>query len=287
MSIAGQVKTRVQAGLSAVGRIPALVPILFDDRVQRVLRKLPGSGSLYGDGLQRRHPFDRANGTDTSGSVLVEQMRIAHDHPAFATTVAYGGSQPSVIRAAIRALPSVDRATFIDLGCGKGRPLLVATEFPFRDIVGVELAEDLAQIARANAAAIAARHPERKRARIEVGDAGAFPLPPGDLVLFMYYPFRSAMTARIVSALERAIDQEPRAVYVIYVNPIDFALFDASPRLIRRWAHKVPHAREEVGYAPESDDTVVIWQGGTAPPPLEPANGRIVAPPDSRAQLVD
>jgi len=105
--------------------------------------------------------------------------------------------------------------------------------------------------------------------------------------MFMYYPFRSAMTARIVSKIESAIDQERRAVYVIYVNPIDFALFDASPRLIRRWARKVAHAPEEIGYAPEADDTVVIWQGGTAPPPLEAANGRIVGPPDSRAQLVD
>jgi hypothetical protein len=34
---------------------------------------------------------------------------------------------------------SVDLCTFLDLGCGKGRALLVASELPFRDIMGVEL----------------------------------------------------------------------------------------------------------------------------------------------------
>lgn len=286
MSITGRVRDRVRGGLSAVGQIPALVPILFDDRVRRVLSRLPGAGSLYGIGFHRRHPFDRANGTDTSGQVLPEEMNIRPDHPAWPHTVAYGGSQPSVIRAALRALPDLSGATFVDLGCGKGRPLLVATEFPFRDIVGVELSEELARIARANAALIAARHPDRPRARVEVADAATFPLPAGDLVLFLFFPFRAAITTQIVAAIERALEQPRRAVYVIYVNPIDGALFDASPKLARRWARTVVHARDERGYSPEPDDPVVIWQGGTAPPPPEPAGARIVTTPGQRARLV-
>jgi SAM-dependent methyltransferase len=286
MSIQGQVRDRIKAGLSAVGQIPALVPILFDDRVRRVLGRLPGAGSLYGIGFHRRHPFDVANGTDTSGQVLVEEMSIRPDHPAFPHTVAYGGSQPSVIRTAINALPGVAGATFIDFGTGKGRPLLVATEFPFRDIVGVELSGELAGIARANAAIIAARHPQRTRARVEIGDAGTFPLPAGDLVLFFFFPFRAAVTAQIVASIERALEQERRAIYVIFVNPIDGALFDASPKLLRRWARTVVHAREERGYSPEGDDLVIIWQGGAAPPPTERADAQFVAPPGQRARLV-
>ena len=245
LRIVQRVRDKVRAGLTAVGSIPALVPILFDDRVRGILMQLPGAGSLYGDGWHRRHPFDRQNGTDTSGTVLVESIRGAGDHPAFEHAITYAGSQPSVIRAALNALPGVTAARFIDLGCGKGRALLVATEFPFRDIVGVELAEPLARIARANATAFAVRHPNRPRVSVEVADATSFPFPPGDLVIFMFHPFRAAAMSKVVAAVERAIDAEPRAVYVVYDNPIDWALFDASPRLLRRWTRMVPHSRQD------------------------------------------
>ncbi len=60
----------------------------------------------------------------------------------------YIGSQPSIMRRALSALGPVERYDFLDLGCGKGRALIVAAEFPFRAITGVELSPALAAIAR-------------------------------------------------------------------------------------------------------------------------------------------
>ncbi|HSS38156.1 MAG TPA: hypothetical protein VLT58_05250 [Polyangia bacterium] len=105
--IPGRLRVRLQAGLAAVGRVPALVPILFDDRVRVFLRRLPGAGSLYGDGWQRQHPFDRANHTDTSGSVSLAEMPETKDHPAVGHASLYGGSQPSAVRAALDKLPDI------------------------------------------------------------------------------------------------------------------------------------------------------------------------------------
>ena len=277
----------MRAGLAAVGSVPALVPILFDERVRRVLRGLPGAGSLYGDGWHRRHPFDRENGTDTSGTVSIETMREAGDQAAFQHASVYAGSQPSLVRAGLDALPDVSGATFIDFGCGKGRILLVAAERPFREVVGVELSVDLARIARANAARMAARHPTCPPIRVETGDATAFPLPAGDLVIFLYDPFGPPLMAKLIAAIERALAEQPRAIYVVYYNPCSGSLFDASPVLRRRWARMLPCAPEERGYALELDDAVVVWQGGTAPPPLETPRQRIVLIPGRRAELVD
>jgi len=39
---------------------------------------------------------------------------------------------------------------FVDLGCGKGKPLLVASRFPFKRIVGVDISESAVAIARSN-----------------------------------------------------------------------------------------------------------------------------------------
>jgi SAM-dependent methyltransferase len=287
VSIKERIRNRVRAGLTAVGSVPALVPILFNSRVRRVLTRLPGAGSLYGDGWHRRHPFDRANGTDTSGALSAKEMGVAGDRLIVENASPYGGSQPSLVRVALDALPDVAGATFLDLGCGKGRVLLVAAERPFREVIGVDLSAELVRIARANVALMATRYPGRPPIRVEAGDASAFPLPAGDLVIFLYDPFGPPLMARLIAAIERALAEAPRAIYVVYYNPVSGPLFDASPALRRRWARMVPCAPEERGYAFEVDDALVIWQGGTAPAPRETPQQRIVVIPGRRAELVE
>src|SRR3984957_17712461 len=47
-------------------------------------------------------------------------------------------------------IPDVSGHTFIDMGSGKGRMLLLAAELPFRRIIGVEFARDLQILAQNN-----------------------------------------------------------------------------------------------------------------------------------------
>jgi SAM-dependent methyltransferase len=287
MRIHPQLRERVGRLLRKVGQIRPLVPLLYDPRVSRVLRRIPGASALYGYGWDRQHPFDRANGTDTSGVMELHTIRAHTDHPAMAHAGIYAGSQPSVIRRALDELPSLAGATFIDFGCGKGRPLLVAAERPFREVVGVDLSSELAAIARSNAAIVQARFPGRAPIRVVVGDAASHPLPSGDLVLFFYHPFGAPIFGRVLAALERALEAERRAIYVIYYNPVLGRLFDASPAFTRRWAAMLPCARDERGYGADADDAVIIWQGGDAPPPRGLADGRIVlSNSDTRAELL-
>jgi SAM-dependent methyltransferase len=280
-------KETLKHALRTVGSVPLVSRVLFDDRVRRRLERLPGSNALYGGGgWQRLHPFDRALGSDTSGTTSSQDLKAAGDHEALAHVTFYGGSQPSVLRRVLATLPQPENSTFIDLGCGKGRPLLVASEFPFRDIVGVELSPRLAQVARANAALVGARYPTRTPIRIEVGDATAFPLPAGNLVLFLYHPFGTELVLKVVRTVEAALASEERAIYVVLYNPVNGACFDASPRLTRRFAAMVPYDREELGYGPDTADAIVVWQGGTAPAPTAEANARIVVTlPGTRAEL--
>jgi SAM-dependent methyltransferase len=287
MKIAQPLRRGILRVLRAIGQVRPLVPVLYDPRVIRVLQRMPGAGALYGYGWERRHPFDRANGTDTSGVVSLETIRAQSDDPAVAHANVYAGSQPSVIRAALDALPRLSNATFIDLGCGKGRPLLVAAERPFREVIGVDLSPELAAIARSNAAIMGARHSGRASIRVVVGDAASYPLPSGDVVLFLYNPFGASLIAEVVAAVERALASERRAIYVISYNPVHGGLFDASPVLTRRWARMVPYANTERGYGPDSHDAVVIWQGGNAPAPVDRADLRIVVTvPGTRAELL-
>jgi SAM-dependent methyltransferase len=282
-------KRKLKDGIRAFGSLPLVSPMISRGSVRSVLSRLPGSHALYGSGWNLSHPFDRAHGIDASGLVTSEELRADGDHPALAHVTIYGGSQPSAVRAALASLPELETSSFVDLGCGKGRPLIVASEFPFRDIIGVELSENLARQARVNASKIAARYPERTPIRVETGDATAYPLPSGNVVLFMYHAFGPELVRRVVASVEAALRAEPeRSIYVVLYNPVNGACFDESPLLSRRLARMFPYSAEERGYGPDAADAIIIWQGGRAlhGPRDAHADARIVITlPNMRAEV--
>lgn len=257
----------------ALGRVPLLPDLFRQPAVRRLLGWIPGADSLYGSGWDRVHPYDRLNGTQTSGYVPASELPEGEPR---AHAVCYAGSQPSILRTALGTLPELGSCTFVDLGCGKGRALLVASEFPFRDIVGVELSPALVVTARRNADRIARRHPHRAAIRVSTGDATTWPLPAGDLVLFLYHPFDAEGVCRVAEAVRTALAQARRRLYVIYYNPVAGHCFDAVPSLRRRYARMLPYARDERGFGPDLTDTLVIWENGAARETLGPENCRIV-----------
>jgi hypothetical protein len=67
-----------------------------------------------------------------------------------------------------------------------------------------------------------------------------------------------------------------RIIYVVYYNPVAAECFDAAPLLSRWFARMLPYAADELGYGPDEEDPVIIWQGGAAIPPAQPANAKVV-----------
>jgi len=167
--------------------------------------------------------FDRIHGTDTSGFIYGAWLSTL-----FGT--AYIGSSPSSLRPALAALPIVHKDfTFIDLGCGKGRALFVAAEFPFRRLIGVEMAGELCEIARANVVT----NPEwESRISIIKQHAKDFVYPDGPLLLYLYNPFFAPVLRRVLKNLERQLRQSPRPVFVLYAdNPRFTQVLGAFPFL--------------------------------------------------------
>ena len=279
------IKSRMRSAIGAVGQSVWLAPLIEPPSVRRVLEKLPGGKSLYPTGWNRIHPYDRLNGTDTSGTVPLEDFSV--DAAALEGAHLYGGSQPGVLREILKTLPALEACLFLDLGCGKGRPLFVAAEFPFREIIGVELSPPLAAIASRNADIMARRYADRARVRIVTGDATAFPLPAGDFVLFLYNPFGKALIEKVVASVEAALSAERRRIYVVYYNPVFGDCFDASKRLSRRFARTLPYAAEELGYGPDRADPVVIWEPGDGRPQPGTAARIEITIPEMRSELVE
>lgn len=131
-----------------------------------------------------------------------------------------------LLRLAERYAPKLDQFTFIDLGCGKGRAMLFASEFPFRDIIGIEFSPDLYAIAQQNIRRF--RSASQKCIRIEtiLSDASSYNFPPAPTVLFMFNPFGAEVMARVVKNLQLSLENHPRPMLIIYYYPVQRVLIE-------------------------------------------------------------
>jgi hypothetical protein len=110
--------------------------------------------------------------------------------------------------------------TFVDLGSGKGRTLLMASDYPFRRIVGVELLPTLHHAAQENLGKY--RSESQKCFALEsiCADASEFSFPTDPILLFLFNPFPESGLRRVIANLENSLREHPRKIYVIYHNPL-------------------------------------------------------------------
>jgi SAM-dependent methyltransferase len=109
---------------------------------------------------------------------------------------------------------------FIDLGSGKGRTLLMASDYSFRRIMGVELLPALNDVAQDN---IAKYHSESQQCfgiKSICADATEFDFPIEPTVLFLFHPLPESGLRRVTANLERSLREHPRTVYLLYHNPL-------------------------------------------------------------------
>ena len=146
----------------------------------------------------------------------------------------YQPTEPALFREMMASLPiEFDQFTFVDLGSGKGRTLLMASEYPFRRIVGVELIAELHRAAEQNIRDY--RSPTQRCVQVEsmLADACEFVLPETPLVLYLFNPLPEAGLRRVIRNLEQSLEQSPRPVWMMYHNPAMDNVLAASRALVR------------------------------------------------------
>jgi len=110
--------------------------------------------------------------------------------------------------------------TFVDLGCGKGRTLLMASDYPFRRIIGVELLPALHRIAQENLRLFKSASQKCFALEAICGDANAYLFPEGPLVIYLFNPFPESGMRQVAANLAQSLRALPRPVYVLYHNPL-------------------------------------------------------------------
>jgi len=178
--------------------------------------------------------WDRALGVDTVGLIAGARLGLAK-------TGGYGGIPPLIAEHLLAKV--IDRTTgfdFLDMGCGKGRMLLIAARYPFARVIGVELNPALYTIACSNVEKVRKRNTNLAPIEIVNTDATVYPLPPGPFVLFLYNPFVDDVMTQVARRLTESMKSNPRKVFIIYFAPAQFSFFD-DPLFKKQEVHDLPN----------------------------------------------
>lgn len=192
------------------------------------------------------HPFDLQYGTDTSGYVGPEELVKGRTNDAH--NYGYSAIAPSVFREACRrwreTLPGVAGRTeaysFIDVGAGKGRALLLAAELPFRKVIGVELSDELSAIAKKNVASWSRVSKSQAKIRVIQQDAATFRWPRTPLLVYLYNPFACSLVADMAANLAAVAASGSGLADLLYVNPTCTDTLTSQGLFVRLWTARIP-----------------------------------------------
>ncbi len=157
--------------------------------------------------------FDRRHGVDTVAAAQIAELTVAEGDAGEGRM--YVGSPPAVLRNCIPVLaPDPSGMTFVDMGSGKGRALMLAALAGFPRAVGVEFGEELHEVALRNVGL-------GSRIECRLGDATRFAYPDGPLMIFFNNPFRAPVLGAVLDGLEASLAERPRRAVLLYQSMKD------------------------------------------------------------------
>ena len=171
--------------------------------------------------------FDLKHNVETVSDVELSDLKIDSENVKFGAK--YAGSDPKATKELFADFKiNYKDFVFVDLGSGKGRVLFIASDYPYKKIIGVEFAEELNETAQKNIKKFNSK--TRKCDDIEAiyADVTKFEIPDEPLVFFLFNPFGVKVLKEILQNIEKSLQNSPREIYIFYLAPFHRQIFDES-----------------------------------------------------------
>jgi SAM-dependent methyltransferase len=189
--------------------------------------------SVFLSRLIDRH-FDAAFGTETRR--VVENDALADvSSPNRARGIRYEPTRALPFRRVLRRAGVPAAEGFVDLGCGKGRVLILAVQYGFTQVTGIDYSRALCAAAERNLGAFRDRTKRAFKSKVLAMDAADYAFTANDTVVYLFNPFDAVVLAAVMARLRRSLERHPRTVWIVYHNPVWRASIEST------------HAFEHVG----------------------------------------
>jgi SAM-dependent methyltransferase len=163
--------------------------------------------------------FDREHAVTTQALLFLGELEPKARSDAYAHATHYEPVPIAEFAELVERVPSEElrRSTFVDVGCGMGRAILLAMQYPFKQVVGIELSGSLYEVATANLAAVRNLPSSCRDVRLLRGDARKARFPRGKLVVFLFNPFDGDALDAVLDRLDARGD--PGGEWILYHTP--------------------------------------------------------------------
>jgi SAM-dependent methyltransferase len=177
--------------------------------------------------------FDVRYGTDTCRWMLLHDLNIRSENKE--RGVRYEPARIVLLRKMFVQIRSLilRGGVVVDLGAGKGRVLLIASEFGFTGARGVEFAPELCTVARHNCEKYRQSKGTTTEFRIVEADVVDYPVGPDENVFVMFNPFDDVVLDKVLDNLVRSLAAHPRRIVIGYYNPEHNDVITRHPGFVR------------------------------------------------------
>ncbi|MBC8003672.1 MAG: class I SAM-dependent methyltransferase [Opitutaceae bacterium] len=161
--------------------------------------------------------WDFRHGTDTLKRIAPGELETDSTNKKSATY--YGATRARPLIQLLDRLGLPDASVFVDLGSGKGRVLLIAAQYGFRRVVGVDFSEPLCRVARKNLEAFRRSRSITSDVQVVHADVVQYSIQPDETVFFLYDPFSTEVLDKVIGNIRQSLSIHPRKIWVIYNAP--------------------------------------------------------------------
>ncbi|KRR10820.1 class I SAM-dependent methyltransferase [Bradyrhizobium valentinum] len=148
----------------------------------------------------------------------VDISRIVYPEEVGLDSRYVGESTPSWNKYVVRLLKDLhinNQDAILDIGCGKGSAMLAMLKFPFARVDGIELSEEISEIAIRNLTRL-----KKQRWQIFNGDAITFKDYNAYSMLYFYNPFPGEIMRQVVANIHSSISGREQEMLIIYNLPV-------------------------------------------------------------------
>lgn len=112
--------------------------------------------------------------------------------------------------------PKTKNFAFVDIGCGKGRPVFVAESFGYENLTGIDLDKELISVANENLKSYLLKRASSNIQFIEI-NALEYNYINQPTVYFLFNPFNETVLKKVISKI---ISSSTCETWFVYMNPL-------------------------------------------------------------------
>jgi predicted RNA methylase len=169
--------------------------------------------------------FDIKYKTKTTGIIELNSLKIGSENRG--NGVRYEATNSLIFKNIFQKLArNFKNSVFVDFGAGKGRAIMMASDYYFKLLIGVEFSFELCQMAEQNIKKYSKKQQREINYKIINSDAVDFKIPNEADVFYFFNPFDEKIMNIIVDNIEASVKLCRRDILIIYINAIHKRVFE-------------------------------------------------------------